>query len=125
MANLIGQQLGNYQLTRLLGSGSYADVYLGEHHYLKTQAAVKVLRARLADSDVEDFLNEALIVAHLEHPHIIRILDFNVYEKTPFLVMEYAPNGTLRQRFPKGKTVPLPEIVIYIKQIASALQYAH
>src|ERR1700730_18572977 len=125
MADLVGQQLGNYRLTRLIGRGGFAEVYLGEHQRLKTQAAIKVLRTQLADDDIEDFLKEARIVAHLEHPHIVRILDFDVEETTPFLVMSYAPNGNLRQRHAKGTLLSLESIMSYIKQIADALQYAH
>src|SRR5207253_11229950 len=68
---------------------------------------------------------EARTIAHLEHPHIVRILDFGIEGKTPFLVMSYAPNGTLRQRHPKGAVLPMMTIVSYVKQIADALQYAH
>lgn len=39
MANRVGQQFGNYRLVSLLGYGGFAEVYLGEHQYLKTQAA--------------------------------------------------------------------------------------
>ena len=56
MPDRVGQQLGNYRLTRLLGRGGFADVYLGEHLYLKNRAALKVLRTSLADEDVEQFL---------------------------------------------------------------------
>lgn len=125
MADRVGQQLGNYHLTRLLGRGSFGEVYLGEHIYLKTEAAVKVLRTQLADNDVQDFLNEAQTIARLIHPHIVRIFDFNVQEGTPFLVMDYAPNGTLRQRHPRGTSIPLNTVVSYVKQVADALQYAH
>src|SRR6266480_334137 len=120
-----GQQLGNYRLTRLLGQGGFADVYLGEHIYLKTQAAIKILQIRLAGDDMESFLNEARTIASLKHPHIVRVLDFGVEGTTPFLVMDYAPLGTLRQRYPKGTRLPLATIVSYVKQVASALQYAH
>ena len=52
MADLhVGQQLGNYRLLRLLGQGGFADVYLGEHLYLKTLAAIKVLHTHLASDD--------------------------------------------------------------------------
>ena len=44
MLDRVGQQLGNYRLLRLLGQGGFADVYLGEHMYLRTQAAIKVLQ---------------------------------------------------------------------------------
>jgi serine/threonine protein kinase len=125
MADRVGQQLGNYRLTRLLGRGSFGEVYLGEHMYLKTEAAIKVLRTRLADNDVQDFLNEAQTIARLVHPHIVRIFDFNVQEGAPFLVMDYAPNGTLRQRHPRGTSIPLNTVVSYVKQVADALQYAH
>jgi serine/threonine protein kinase len=39
--------------------------------------------------------------------------------------MEYAPNGSLRQRHPKGEVVPLPTLVSYVQQVADALHYAH
>src|SRR6516162_9314317 len=98
----IGQQLGNYQLIQLLGRGSFADVYLGEHIHLNTQAAIKVLQMRLVGSSMEQFRNEARTIASLVHPNIIRVLDFGVENGIPFLIMDYAANGTLRQRHPKG-----------------------
>src|SRR6266567_1496876 len=125
MTHRIGEQLGKYRLVRLLGQGSFADVYLGEHLYLQTHAAVKVLRTQLAKEDAESFLNEAQTIARLVHPHIIRIFDFDVQEGTPFLVMDYAPNGTLRQRHPRHNPIPPNTVVYYVKQIADALQYAH
>lgn len=121
-----GQQLGNYRLVNLLGKGGFAEVYLGEHVYLKTQVAVKVLQTRLsAQEDMEGFLKEAQTVARLAHPNIVRILDFGVEGETPFLVMDYAPNGTLRQRHARGEMVPLATVTQYVKQVAEALQYAH
>ncbi|HZU70097.1 MAG TPA: serine/threonine-protein kinase [Ktedonobacteraceae bacterium] len=125
MPERVGQQLGNYQLVKLLGHGGFADVYLGEHVYLKTQAAIKVLKMEVDNEQRNNFLNEARTIAHLIHPHIIRVLDFGVEGYTPFLVMDYAPNGTLRERHPSGTRLPLATILIYVKQVASALQYAH
>src|SRR6478672_7015847 len=101
MPDRIGQQLANYRLIRLLGQGGFADVYLGEHIYLRTPAAIKVLQARLVKADLQEFLNEARSIANLVHPNIVRVLEFGVEVDTPYLVMDYAPNGTLRQRHPK------------------------
>ena len=121
-----GQRLGNYRLVRLLGHGGFADVYLGEHVYLKTPAAVKLLQTKVVSKDArEGFLKEAQTIARLNHPNIVRILDFGVERKTPFLVMDYAPNGTLRQRHPNGTQLPLTTIITYVRQIADGLQYAH
>lgn len=102
MTDRVGQQLGNYRLVRLLGHGGFADVYLGEHIHLSTLAAIKVLDTRLAGDEITQFRDEARIIARLEHPHIVRVLDFGVEDHMPFLVMSYAPNGTLRGQ-------PIPE----------------
>jgi len=80
--------------------------------------------APLALDDLQNFLAEARI-ARLRHSNIVQVLDFGVEKHIPFIVMEYAPNGTLRQLHPKGTQVSLRTIVSYVKQIASALQYAH
>jgi serine/threonine protein kinase len=125
MADRVGQQLGNYRLVRLLGQGGFAEVYLGEHVYIGTQAAIKVLATQLAGQDIEQFRVEATTLAHLEHPHIVRVLEFGVEGSTPFLVMSYASGGTLRTRHPKGSRLSLPIVLSYVKQVASALQYAH
>jgi len=51
MEDHIGKRLGNYRLTRLLGSGGFAEVYLGEHIFLKTYTAIKLLLTRLSSDD--------------------------------------------------------------------------
>ncbi len=125
MSDRVGQQLGNYRLVRLIGRGSFAEVYLGEHLHLNTQAAIKVLHAHLTSEGSEQLRAEARTLARLMHPHIVRVLEFGIEDGIPFLVMEYAPNGSLRQRHPKGTQVPLDTIVSYVKQVAEALQYIH
>src|SRR6266699_892092 len=125
MTDRAGQQLGNYRLLRLLGRGGFADVYLGEHVYLNKPAALKVLHLRLDEQETEQFLHEARTLARLEHPHIVRVLDFAVQDGLPFLVMDYAVGGTLRTKHPAGTRVPFEHILAYVNQVASALQYAH
>jgi serine/threonine protein kinase/WD40 repeat protein len=125
MADRLGQQLGLYRLNRLVGKGAFAEVYLAEHVRLLTQAAVKVLQAQLEREEEERFQEEARTLARLTHPHIIHLEDFAVHDGTPFLVMDYAPNGTLRQKFPKGVAQPPGEILPYVWQVAEALQFAH
>jgi len=125
MADRVGQQFGNYRLVSLLGQGGYAEVYLGQHLRLSLQAAIKVLHTYLTGQEAEHFYQEAETIAKLTHPAIIRILDYDVQEGVPFLVMDYAPGGSLRRRYSKGTVVPLPQIVSSVKQVADALQYAH
>jgi serine/threonine protein kinase len=126
MTHLGGQQMGNYRLTRLLGRGGFAEVYLGEHLYVpNTQAAIKVLSERFTDTELQQFCNEVSTIFRLVHPSIVRVLDFGVEGRVPFLVMDYAPRGTLRHLHPEGTQVPLETALHYVKQIAEALQYAH
>lgn len=120
-----GQRLGHYRLIRLLGQGGFAEVYLAEHIHLQTQVAVKLLHTRLAQGDIENFRQEAQTIARLVHANIVRVLDFGVENNAPYLVMDFAPQGTLRNHHPKGTQVPLATVVSYVKQIAEALYYAH
>jgi serine/threonine protein kinase len=123
MRDLIGQHLGNYRLVRLLGRGGFAEVYLGQHVQIDTQqAAIKVLY--LTGVDPHKFRQEAQTITSLKHPNIIRLFDFSD-QQMPYLVMDYAPNGSLGTRHAAGEKVPLVTVVRYVTQIANALQYAH
>src|SRR5215469_2085859 len=125
MADRVGQHLGNYRLVSLLGQGGFAEVYLGQHVRLELQAAIKVLHTHLSEREAEHFQQEAQTIARLTLPSIVRILDYDVQDGVPFLVMDYAQGGSLRRGSPKGTVVPLPQIVSSVKQVAIALQYAH
>lgn len=126
MADRTGQQLGNYQLIRLLGKGSFADVYLGQHRFLsQRQVAIKILAVRLDTHDGIDFQREANQLATLKHPHIISLLDFSIEGMVPYLVIDYCPGGTLRERHPRGTRLPLAQVISYVEQMAQALDYAH
>ena len=122
----LGQQVGEYRLLRQLGKGSFGAVYLAEHLHDHSQMAIKLLQLQLTSrKDLKDFLNEARTI-RLRHPHIVPLLDFGLSrDDIPFLVMEYAAGGTLRQHYPKGTKLPLETIDTYVTQLASALQYAH
>ena len=128
MNDRIGQQLGNYRLIRELGHGGFGVVYLGEHVHLKTQAAIKVLhQVQLPSEEEEKFRKEAATIANLKHPHIIRVLEYGIQDSTstPFLAMEYALQGSLRQFYSKGKILSPHHILTYVRQVGNALQYAH
>lgn len=119
------QQIGNYRLLKHLGDGGQASVYLGEHLFLKRSSAIKILKTSLSEQESAAFLTEAQILANLAHPHIIRVHDYTIEQGTPFLVMDYAPGGTLRSLSAPGQPLPLDLLLTYLQQIASALQYAH
>jgi eukaryotic-like serine/threonine-protein kinase len=119
----VEQQLGNYRLLQLIGQGGFAEVYVGEHLYLKSRAAIKVLRTALSEREREQFLTEAQTLASLDHPNIVQVLEFAVEQRTPFLVMDYAPGGTVLQRHPRSSYLSLETTVTYVKQVAKVAAY--
>ena len=83
------------------------------------------MQTRLESEDIESFQQEARTIGRLAHPNIVRVFDFAVQDGTPFLAMDYAPNGTLRQRHGRGVKLPVETMLVYVKQMADALHYAH
>lgn len=124
MEDLSGQQFGVYQLIDRLGVGNYGAVYRAEHIHHKTIVAIKILHTELDADSFASFLSEARAF-QLEHPNIVRIKDFGVEDNRPFLVMNYTPNGNLRQRHAHGTKLPWTTVVMYARQIADALQCVH
>lgn len=125
MDDLTGQQWGSYQLGRLLNRGSSADVYTGSHTRFLTPAVLEIFHAHLSGERVVVFQNEARALIQLVHPQIVRLLDFDIQDERPFLVLDAAPGGLVSQRFPYGTRLPLEQVVVFCQQIAGALQYAH
>ncbi len=125
MENRIGQQLGNYRLSHLLGTGGFGNVYLARHIHLGNQAAIKILTTKMTEDEIEHFRDEARTTMNLQHPNILQVLDFGMQGGIVFIIMRYAPNGTLRNRHPRGTRLSPDTIITYVNQVASALQYAH
>src|SRR5579863_3452074 len=106
LTNLEGTRLDAYRLTRRLGRGTFGDVYLAEDLHRSTQntqnaqVAIKVMEPLKTQEAIQDFLSEVSTLIRLRHPNIIPVRGLGIDKNTgvPFLVMEYAPNGTLRQR---------------------------
>lgn len=122
---LVGRQLGHYYVRRLLARGGFADVYLGEHIHLKSAVALKVMRTAFTEEQSIAFRKEARVLAGLTHPHIVRVLDFAMESGIAYLALEYAPGGTIRTICPQGSRLPLDTLLNAVRQVTSALQYAH
>ncbi|HLI69881.1 MAG TPA: serine/threonine-protein kinase [Ktedonobacteraceae bacterium] len=118
--------VGGCRLLRLIGQGISSKVYLGEHPERDHPVAVKLLHAWTGEREVQRFLTQAAMLSKLDHPHVIHIYDFGLTDDDiPYLVVSYAPNGTLRQRYPRGTRLPLGEVLYYVRQAAEGLQYVH
>ncbi len=121
----IGKRLGQYKLVEPLGEGSFGRVYLGEHIRSKKQAAVKVLLNQANSKLVEEFHKEADVLKRIRHPHIVRGLESGKKNGVDYLVMEYAPKGTLRKAYPRDTCLSLDKVVQITNDLADALDYLH
>ncbi|HLK45872.1 MAG TPA: serine/threonine-protein kinase, partial [Acidimicrobiales bacterium] len=123
-----GTLLGDrYLLTRPLGAGASATVYLAEDRSLRREVALKVLRTGLTHDDafLKRFRAEAVAVAGLNHPHVLRVFDWGESGEQAWLVTEYLAGGSVRELLDaKGRLAP--ELVVSIgAQAADGLAYAH
>lgn len=126
MENLQGKIIDDrYQIEEILGRGGMAEVYRAVDIHLNQKVAIKVLRAEREHSEValKRFALEAKALAQLQHPNIVAVLDSGVFEGMPYLVMDYMPGGTLKNRM--GKPVPWQEAAKLLIPIAQALNYTH
>ncbi len=118
---------GRYLLSRPLGAGASATVYLAEDRSLRREVAVKVLRTGLAHDDafLRRFRAEAVAVAGLNHPHVLRVFDWGEEGEDAWLVTEYLAGGSVRDLLDLKGRLPLEHVVSIGTQAADGLAYAH
>ncbi|MDQ3992578.1 MAG: Stk1 family PASTA domain-containing Ser/Thr kinase [Actinomycetota bacterium] len=116
-----------YQITRKLGSGGMANVYLAEDQELGRRVAIKVLDDRHASDSqfVERFRREAKNAAGLSHPNIVSIYDRGEAEGSYYIAMEYVEGRTLKELLVARGPSPIGIAIDYTRQILSALRFAH
>lgn len=128
---LIGMQLANFQVERLLGQGGMAMVYFGQDVKLHRPVAIKVLDKRYKNHPAyaSRFVNEARMMAKWHHENIIQIYYADDTQGFPYYVMEYVDGqdlgAVMEAHHEEGKLMPVPEALRIGKAIASALDYAH
>lgn len=120
-------RIGEYLVRRLVGEGGMGKVYEAEERLSKRRVALKVLRPELTrhEDGRRLFLNEMQILAHLEHPNLVRSLASMEIDGQLVLVLEYLSGRTLRQELTKRGTLPWHEALEHVVRIAEALAVAH
>ena len=115
-----------YRIERPLGSGGMATVYLATDLKHDREVALKVLRPELgAVLGSERFLAEIKITASLDHPHILTLIDSGDAGGFLYYVLPVVRGESLRDRLNKEKQLGLEEAVAIVRQVASALDFAH
>jgi serine/threonine protein kinase len=125
-----GQVLGNVRLDKFLGEGAMGVVYQGHHLTLGLNVAVKVLKMggenQVAHRYSERFRREAQMAARLNHPGIVRVLDFGEKDDIPYMVMELV-DGYSFDEYLRRRNEPVNEVTVQrvLMAVANALISAH
>ncbi len=128
---LIGQQLANFRIERLIGRGGMAGVYYGQDVKLQRPVAIKVIDARYRNSGpfTQRFLKEARLMAKWRHENIVQIYYADDHEGYYYYVMEYVDGrdlATILALYAQdGELMPLPDVLRIGDAVAGALDYAH
>ena len=123
---MIGTKLGPYEITEEIGKGGMATVYRAYQPSMDRHVAVKVIRASMLGDSVgrDRFTREAKLIAKLEHPHLQPVYDFDGAHDPPYIVMRFLEGGTLKQVM-DADPLPPEEMLYMLRQVATALDYAH
>ena len=116
---MINNTIGKYKITKLLGEGGMASVYEAEHELLGTKVAIKVLNPILSTNAQikERFLNEAKLMASLDHPNITKVIDFDEQPGQLSIVMEYLNGEDLNDVIKNNGALAEKDIINYFSKI--------
>ncbi|HVC33988.1 MAG TPA: serine/threonine-protein kinase, partial [Chloroflexota bacterium] len=116
-----------YRVSELVGTGGFADVYLGRDVRTNTVVAIKILHEHFARDPkiVERFLHEATIAECLNEPHVVRVLDEGRDGEVHYIILEYVQGLTLAQKVKSRGPLPVDEAVDHVRQTLQALGAAH
>jgi serine/threonine protein kinase len=129
--HLLGKEVGDCLLEKLIGYGGTSAVFLAQPRNSEQKVAVKVFLPRSTmDSQAQKgfyrrFLREARAASELDHPHILSVYSYGEHQGLPYIVMPYLPGGTLAEYVKREGPLSLRVAQSYLKQIAAALDYAH
>lgn len=129
MTGLIGKLFGRYKIIEKIGEGGMATVFKAHDTRLKKHVALKIIRSdrlspEMASKSLKRFEREAISAAQLDHPHIIKVLDYGEEMGSPYIVMELLQDGTLKSRL-SNQPMPWKEAVNILRPVAMALKFAH
>ena len=116
----------SYTLERELGGGGMSRVFVAEDTALGRSVVVKVLPPEMASGvSIERFKREITLAARLQHPHIVPLLSAGETGGLPYFTMPFVEGESLRARLARGEEVPLKAAMHLLREVASALAYAH
>src|SRR5512134_2379816 len=115
-----------YTIERVIARGGMAIVYLAHDRELDRKVAIKLLDPeRSSQLSAERFLREVRITAQLQHPNILPLIDSGRVDGLAYAVMPFVEGESLRDLLHRTARVPLADALLWAREIAEALEYAH
>jgi tRNA A-37 threonylcarbamoyl transferase component Bud32/dienelactone hydrolase len=123
----IGMTIANrYRINEKIAAGGMATVFLADDQKHGRQVAVKVLHETLTHTiGIQRFLREIEVIARLQHPHLLTLIDSGDVDQLPYYVMPYIEAQSLRELIADKKRLPCDEAVRITREVADGLDYAH
>src|SRR5262245_57367897 len=126
LERLKGALAMHYVIDGEVGSGGMATVYAAHDVRHARRVAIKILRPELSVIlGGERFLNEIRVTAHLQHPHILQLLDSGNADGLLYYIMPLVEGESLRARLKRERQLPIPDALRIAREVADALDYAH
>jgi serine/threonine-protein kinase len=124
---LLGKTILDFELVDIIGAGGMSVVYRGRHRITHQEVAIKILPPELAmyDELKARFVEEARVLARLEHANIVSLNNFVEHQGRLCLVMQYCPGRTFEERIVEAGRVPWQEAIKIGVEVLKALEYAH
>jgi serine/threonine-protein kinase len=118
---------GRYQVHEPIAQGAMGSVYRGERLHLGRAVAIKVMHQELPDelASRQRFEREAKLMALLEHPNCVSVIDFGLHDEKPFLVMDLVRGTSLIDLLEKQGQLDIARAADIIRQVLSGLAHAH
>src|SRR5262249_49084133 len=121
------QAVGNYDLLEKTAEGGMGSIYRGRNRQTGQIVAVKIMPAHMASNPtlLKRFEQEFRAASRLDHPNIVRALDYGDTGNTPYLIMEFVEGESLGQKIERDGRMPEAESIRIIAQVAQGLHRAH
>ncbi len=125
--SLIGRQVGGYLVNERIAISEMSRVYLATRLSNSSIVAMKILqRAHEQDTKhIQRLIREAETIGKLDHPHILKRIDFNQDDDSVYIIMPYLEGGSLAKKLPRGTTLSNEEILAIMEPLLNAVSYVH
>ena len=118
---------GRYRISARIGHGGMAEVYEGHDVITKKMVAIKLIREDVMNNPINlmRFKNEASIAASLNHVNIVQVYNHGTIDGIPYIANEFVKGQSLKDVLDFRSSLPIPEAIDIMMQLAAALYYAH